>query len=72
MTANNAEGLWALVVGKYAGNCHIIRHVELPSMVRHAELENSIIEGWAVDHFGLHEALEKVRAYVERKADFPP
>lgn len=75
MTSNKAEGLWALVMGRYAGNLHLIRHADdglATSMKHRAELENTIIEGWALDHFGLAEALQQLRDFVERAADFPP
>lgn len=69
---NKESGLWQLLICKYAGNRHIIEHVNVPSLVRRAEMENSFIEGLALDHFPLQESLERVREYAARVTDFPP
>lgn len=66
------EGLWTLVVQRYSGNCHIIRHCDNRSLVYRAQVENDVIEGFALDHFPLQEALERVRDFVEQRSNFPP
>ncbi len=72
MSSNNAEGLWALVLGRYASALHIVEHVEESSLVRRAAMEVSFLEGMATDHFGLAEAFATIKEHVKDRGDFPP
>lgn len=66
------QQLWSLVLQKYAGNLHILKHVDGGSLVHRARIENDVLEQLALDHFGLQEALENVKAFVEHRDNFPP
>ncbi len=72
MTYTQEQGLWNLMLQRYAGNCHILRNCDHGSLKHRAQLENDVIESFALDHFGLQEALERVRDFVDRRSDFPP
>lgn len=70
-----ADGLWSLILARYAGNLHVIEHADaaqVASMVFRAQQENAIFEGLAVDCFPLEEALANVREFVENRSNFPP